>query len=176
MPCRTVDGRGYVVAVRAIGLLVALMIAALGSACGGAAPERTPSPVSRDAVVSIVGRVGQETVRGTGVVIDADRRLVLTTAHRVWGARSLRLGTSRGRVVGRIVAASRCSDLAVVQAGADLRGLGEVRFGSARALRVGERLSTLGFAWPGEATTGERLERAARRPRRERRCPPRPAA
>ena len=54
-------------------------------------------------------------VRGSGFVIDGERGLVLTAAHSVWGARSLKLSTGLGVLHGRIVARAPCDDLALLE-------------------------------------------------------------
>ena len=48
-------------------------------------------------------------------MIDGERGLVLTAAHTVWGARSLKLSTGLGVLHGRIVARAPCDDLAVLE-------------------------------------------------------------
>ena len=49
------------------------------------------------AVVGIEARIGGDPVLSSGVVIDADQGLVLTSAHtRSWGATELRLATMLG--------------------------------------------------------------------------------
>ena len=48
-------------------------------------------------------------------MIDGDRGLVLTSAHAVWGASSLKLATGVAVLHGRIVARSPCDDIALVE-------------------------------------------------------------
>ena len=59
--------------------------------------------------------IGDDLVYSSGTVIDADAGLVLTTAHSVWGATSLRLDTGVGVLHGRIVARAPCADLALLR-------------------------------------------------------------
>jgi S1-C subfamily serine protease len=66
-------------------------------------------------VVGVTARIGAHDVLSSGFVIDGDRGLVLTAAHGVWGARSLRLATGLGVLHGRIVARAPCDDLAVLE-------------------------------------------------------------
>ena len=67
------------------------------------------------AVVGVEARIGGDDVLGSGFVIDGRRGLVLTAAHAVWGARSLKLSTGLGVFHGRIVARAPCDDLAVLE-------------------------------------------------------------
>jgi S1-C subfamily serine protease len=66
-------------------------------------------------VVAVLARIGAREVRGSGTVVDGDRGLVVTSAHSVWGATSLKLGTGVTVLHGRIVARSPCDDLALVE-------------------------------------------------------------
>jgi hypothetical protein len=81
------------------------------------------------AVVAIDARVGGDAVRSSGVVMDADKGLVLTTAHSVWGATSLRLTTGVGVLHARIVARAPCSDLALLELQPRIPGLVELEGG-----------------------------------------------
>jgi hypothetical protein len=82
-------------------------------------------------IVGIDARVGGDAVRSSGVVIDADKGLVLTTAHSVWGATSLQLTTGVGVLHGRIVARAPCSDLAVLETQPRIPGLTALKGGGA---------------------------------------------
>jgi hypothetical protein len=86
-----------------------------------------PTSLSDDrlafALVGIDARVGGDEVRSAGAVIDADAGLVLTAAHPVWGATSLRLSTGVGVLHGRIVARAPCTDLALVETQPRVPGL-----------------------------------------------------
>ena len=105
--------------------------AALGCAavatpgCGDAAKPAAPSASERLdlGVVGVSARIGTDDVRGSGFVIDGDRGLVLTAAHGVWGARSLRLATGLGVLHGRIVARAPCDDLALLEVHPRIPGL-----------------------------------------------------
>jgi S1-C subfamily serine protease len=90
------------------------------ASCGGSKPS--PAPVARPAqhavnpaVVAVDARIGTEPVHASGFVIDSHAGLVLTSAHDVWGATSLRLTTALGILHGRIVARAPCEDIAVIQ-------------------------------------------------------------
>jgi S1-C subfamily serine protease len=104
-----------------------------------------PRPADRRldlAVVGVRARIGRDTVQSTGVVIDAARGLVLTTAHSLWGATSLKLVTGLAVLHGRIVARSACADLALVETQPRLPGLVGVS-GSAGSPRAGARTVVL---------------------------------
>ena len=93
--------------------------------CGDAAKPAAPSAGERLdlGVVGVSARIGTHDVLGSGFVIDGDRGLVLTAAHSVWGARSLRLATGLGVLHGRIVARAPCDDLAVLEVHPRIPGL-----------------------------------------------------
>jgi hypothetical protein len=79
------------------------------------------------AVVGIEARIGGDIVRSGGVVINADDGLVLTAAHSVWGATTLRLSTGVGVLHGRIVARAPCADLALLETQPRIPGLVALR-------------------------------------------------
>src|SRR5690242_18443472 len=104
--------------VRTAGAVCCAAFAMYG--CGhGSAPSAAPRASAQDrmdfAVVGVEARIGGDRVRGAGFVIDGRRGLVLTAAHAVWGARSLKLSTGLGVLHGRIVARAPCDDLAVLE-------------------------------------------------------------
>lgn len=104
-------------ALAAIGLL------ALGGAertAVSAAPTGQPLQLG---VVAIDARIGDERVRSSGTIVDARAGLVVTTAHAVWGATSLRLTTGLGVLHGRLVARAPCAGLAVIEIQPRLPGL-----------------------------------------------------
>lgn len=111
----------------AIGLLV-VAIAAAVLIVGGAG--RAPAAAGADAegrlnlaVVAIDARIGGDTVRSSGLVVDPDRSLVLTSAHSIWGATSLRVATGLGLLYGRVVARAPCRDLALLELQPRIPGL-----------------------------------------------------
>jgi hypothetical protein len=121
-------------ALGALALLCAL--ATLAAGCGGdgggpAGPSPRAGGAGADpqdlATVGIAARVGGDVVRSSGVVVDAGDGLVLTTAHTLWGARSLKVSTNVGVLHGRVVARDACDDLAVVQTQPRLPGLVAMR-------------------------------------------------
>ena len=90
-------------------------------AAGRAGPSAGQRSIS--AWSGIGARIGNDEARGSGFVIDADRGLVLTAAHAVWGARSLKLATAFGVMHGRIVARAPCDDLALLEVHPRIPGL-----------------------------------------------------
>jgi S1-C subfamily serine protease len=110
-------------------ITVALCCAAVaGSGCGGdsprsAAPRANAQERLDFAVVGVRARIGNEDVLGSGFVIDGERGLVLTAAHAIWGARSLKLSTGLGVLLGRIIARAPCDDLALLEIHPRIPGL-----------------------------------------------------
>jgi hypothetical protein len=99
-----------------LGAVVVVSAAIVG--CGGAEHKSVAQapPQRLDlGVVAISARIGQDSVRSSGIVADARAGLVVTAAHGVWGARSLKLATPVGILHGRIVARAPCEDLALVE-------------------------------------------------------------
>jgi S1-C subfamily serine protease len=99
---------------------------------GEPSPQRaaaTQPPADRLdlSVVAVTARIGGDREESAGVVLDADRGLILTTAHGVWGARSLKVATGIAVVHGRIVARDACDDLAVLETQPRLPGLVAIR-------------------------------------------------
>src|SRR4051794_36367625 len=104
--------------VRTAGAICCATIAVSG--CGhSSTPSAAPRAKAQErmdfAVVGVDARIGGEDVRGAGFVIDGPRGLVLTAAHAVWGARSIKLSPGLGVLHGRIVARAPCDDLAVLE-------------------------------------------------------------
>ena len=103
--------------------VIACSLGLLGTLVVAHAPAAQSKDPLEFAVVAIDAIVGGDPVRSSGVVIDADKGLVLTTAHSVWGATSLRLTTGVGVLHGRIVARAPCSDLALLELQPRIPGL-----------------------------------------------------
>jgi S1-C subfamily serine protease len=118
----------------------ALAVVALAG-CGESGLRRaaatTPAQRLDLSVVAITARIGAESVGSAGAVIDADRGLILTTAHSVWGARSLRVSTGIAVLHGRIVARDACDNLAVLETQPRLPGLVGIRAAADGTLQAG---------------------------------------
>lgn len=108
--------------MRRLGVSLCLLaaIAALGVTLAVAAGDDDPLAFS---VVGLQAQIGDDVVYSSGTVIDADAGLVLTTAHSVWGAKTLRLETGVGVLHGRIVARAPCADLALIETQPRIPGL-----------------------------------------------------
>lgn len=110
-----------VLALTAVGL-----VTVTGRGSGAAAPARDQLSLG---VVAIDARIGNERVRSSGAVIDGRAGLVVTTAHTVWGATSLRLTTGLGILHGRLVARAPCAGLAVIEIQPRVPGLAPLAAG-----------------------------------------------
>jgi S1-C subfamily serine protease len=117
--------------VRQVGVIAGATVSALLglflAGCGGE-DSSAPRPLTAQqklnlGVVAIDARVGNDRVRSSGTVIDPDAGLIVTSAHGVWGARSLRVTTGLGVLHGRIVARAPCADLAVLETEPRVPGL-----------------------------------------------------
>jgi len=122
-------------------VVASLVVAGVLAGCGDdAAPERErPAATGRAAAqdpletrvarstVALTAQIGEDVVTSSGVVLDADRGLVLTSAHTVWGARSLKVTTELGTLHGRLVARAACDGLALVETHPRLPGLTPLR-------------------------------------------------
>jgi S1-C subfamily serine protease len=117
--------------VRQVGVIVlAMAMAALGlldltgarSDAVSAGTDRLRDRLNLG-VVAIDARIGGERVHSSGTVIDPRAGLVVTSAHTVWGATSLRLTTGLGVLHGRTVARAPCAGLAVIEIQPRLPGL-----------------------------------------------------
>jgi hypothetical protein len=113
-----------------------VLFAAIAGCADSSTRPAAPAPRLDLSVVAITARIGEDTVQSAGAVVDADRGLILTTAHTVWGARSLRVSTGIAVLHGRIVARDACDNLAVLETQPRLPGLVAIRPGD-DALRDG---------------------------------------
>jgi len=107
------------------GVAIAAALAVFAGCSERATERRTAAPAARMdlGVVSLSARIGGDVERSAGAVIDSARGLVLTTAHGVWGATSLKVTTGLAVLHGRILARDACDDLALVETQPRLPGL-----------------------------------------------------
>jgi serine protease Do len=82
---------------------------------------------------------------GTGVVIDAERGLVVTNAHVVAGATSLNASVSGDQISVRVRGQAPCEDLAVLQLRPVPGSLRSATLGRARGIHAGDRVTALGY-------------------------------
>jgi hypothetical protein len=157
-------------AVLTVAALLALAAGAVIAGCGGGgvqdgdvAPRRAEAAATAPerrlelGVVALTARIGRDLVESAGVVLDADRGLVLTTAHSVWGATSLKVQSALALLHGRIVARSPCDDIALVETQPRLPGLVALPRDDAVKATAGGRLTALGRDAEGLVRTDLRL-------------------
>jgi S1-C subfamily serine protease len=112
--------------VSVLALLALLAVSGCAGAAGTPAPQGTlaeAAPRPDLGVVALMARIGGERERSAGAVLDAEKGLILTTAHGVWGASSLQVTTGLAVLHGRIVARDACDDLALVETQPRVPGL-----------------------------------------------------
>jgi S1-C subfamily serine protease len=113
--------------VIALALVVATSALFVVTGAGGDKVSAAGDPAVADdlqlGVVAIDARIGDDRVESSGTVVDSRAGLVVTSAHTVWGATSLRLTTGLGILHGRVVARAPCADLAVIEIQPRLPGL-----------------------------------------------------
>lgn len=152
-----------------VGLLLAV------GGCGSEATEEpreqagggTDAPRERD----IVERVKASTVavfgdnagfhsHGTGVIINADRNLVLTSGHAVDNARALTVTIDEKTTVkGRVVARAQCENLALIALFPEQDGLIELTPGDSDSVAAGDPVMALSYT--GLAKTEDGKEKLA---------------
>jgi S1-C subfamily serine protease len=86
-----------------------------------------------------------QTGGGTGVVIDAERGLVVTNAHVVSGATSLNASVGGDQIAARVRGQAPCEDLAVLQLRPVPGSLKSAMLGRARGIHAGDRVTALGY-------------------------------
>jgi S1-C subfamily serine protease len=134
---------------RRVVILVTVIVGSLalvGRGSGGAAvtaPDTLQETLNLG-VVAIDARIGGDRVRSSGAVINADDGLVITSAHTVWGATSLKVSTGLGVLHGRIVARAPCDDLALVETQPRLPGLVSLTAASDALPPAGALLTAVG--------------------------------
>jgi S1-C subfamily serine protease len=127
-----------------------VLLAAPLAACGGSDEPSEEELIAqvRPSIVQITGRVGDSTSSGTGVVIDAERGLVLTNAHVIAGASALRAKAGdRAETEGpaRVVAQAPCEDLAVIAFSERTPGLKALALGDSSNVELGQHVTALGY-------------------------------
>ncbi len=115
--------------VKRLAVMASCLMLAAAAGCGSSSKPHAAAAASSPAqglnlsVVAIEARIGGDTVRSSGTVIAVRRGLILTSAHSVWGATSLRIFTGIGVLHGRVVARAPCDDLALLETQPRLPGL-----------------------------------------------------
>lgn len=133
------------------GLMTVVGATALAAAaCGGSDTLSQEDVIETVApsTVALTGRVGDGSAGGTGVVIDAERGLVLTNSHVVVGLSALRARVGDDASTdgpARVVAKAPCEDLAVVQLVNTPPNLTAITFGSSADVKSGQTVTALGY-------------------------------
>jgi S1-C subfamily serine protease len=87
----------------------------------------------------------EKPLRGTGVLVDADRRLVLTASHVVSGGSSFEVRYGDREIDATLHANAPCDDLAMLQLVDKPRGLTELPVHGSDDLKPGDRVLAAGF-------------------------------
>jgi S1-C subfamily serine protease len=139
-------------ATRSIWFGGVLATAALVAGCGGGGSSTLSQQdlITRvkPTVVELTGKRGEETVGGSGVVVDAKRGLVLTNEHVIAGVSALKAKVGDNAATAgpaRVLAQAPCDDLAVVQLVNIPSGLQQVKIGSSANVKSGEQVTVLGY-------------------------------
>jgi serine protease Do len=137
-----------------LAMLVALVPAM--AACGGDTKkaDNTPKKLTAaqliakagPATVKLSGKFGDNTVSGSGVVIDATQGLVLTNDHVVNGVEALKaeIGGTQSTTA-QVVAQAPCDDVALVRLPDHPPGLKALTLGKSAPLKAGDHVSVLGY-------------------------------
>ncbi len=147
--------------LRFIAVLALLALAGLLSACGGGQEALDPQEIteqSESSVVHLQGKQGGGEVIGTGVVFDAEEGLVLTNAHLVTGASSLKARVYGGtEVPARVIATAPCDDLAVVELSSVPEDVTAMPIGESATMKSGETVTALGYPESLESASEQSL-------------------
>ena len=147
---------------------MALVFALTG--CGTVSEQPPPRAVPAAAqrldlgVTRLDARIGGDRVSSAGIVLDADRGLVLASAHALWGATSLKVTTGLAMLHGRIVARDACDDLALGEVQPRLPGLVALRPSDDGGLRGGRAVRLVRRRGLEPAGSSSELETIAARP------------
>jgi S1-C subfamily serine protease len=129
---------------------IVVILSTVAAVCVGCGADERPAPVAAPpsrldlGVVGVEARIGDDAVSSSGIVVNASAGLVVTTAHTVWGAHSLKLATQLGILHGRIVARAPCDDLALVETYPRIPGLVAPALAPDSSPAQGDSLRTVG--------------------------------
>lgn len=99
---------------------------------------------------------------GSGIVVDAEKGLVLTNAHVVAGQTSIKAKVADGtEVSARVVSQAPCEDLALVSLRPTPKSLIEAKLGSSSKLAAGDRVIALGYPSAFEERLSDRTLQAS---------------
>lgn len=138
---------GIAIALGALALIAAIVALAMAGSSDDDKPTR--AELVDDAklgVVGLWGKVGDGTAAGTGVLIDADKRQVLTNAHVVSGLATLKaVLRDRDTVSASVVGQSPCDDLAIVELRSVPDDVKALDLGDSAKVRSGDPVTALGY-------------------------------
>jgi S1-C subfamily serine protease len=140
-----------------IGLIVAVIAILTGVLSSGSSRNGVEAIVAQAAPSTVLVQAQRGVERsgsGTGWVLDARARLVVTNAHLVNAGDTFTVGVGDTLRSARVVGASPCEDLAVLRVD-DARGMRTLPLGSQRSLRLGESVVAVGY--PGNASRSDAL-------------------
>ncbi|MGI9023646.1 MAG: S1C family serine protease [Acidimicrobiales bacterium] len=129
------------------------------AACGGGSDSSSPTTtiakkltskevfeIARPSTVELHAKQGADDVGGSGVIIDAQKGLVLTNAHVVAGTAALKVKVNDAEETpARVLASAPCQDLAVVQMVTVPPGLKAMTFGSSASVQNQDEVVALGY-------------------------------
>ena len=145
--------------MRLVRMAVVTAVAATGAAtagCGLTGPSSQADLVNqtKKGTVRIEGKIGDATVGGTGIVIDAEKGQILTNAHVIAGASSLKANYGSKKVSLRVDGQSPCDDLAVATMRPNIQGLQALPLADSEAVQSGDPVTAVGYpAGLGERPT-----------------------
>ncbi len=149
--------------IGAIAVLASCSTTTTPTASGGGATQAAtmtqPERVAKveKSTVQILGKEGDNTVGGTGEVVDASKGLVLTNAHVVTGLSSLKVRFNDGTSSpARIVAKAPCDDLAVVEIVNKPTGLVALTLGDSSKVQPGQHVTAVGYPASFQDLTNEK--------------------
>ncbi len=150
---------------RSLGALAALALTAVLAGCGlggddsaegDTSAAKRPGPLG---TAQILAKVAPSTVaintsvgklfhsHGTGVVVDADRGLVLTSTHLIEDAASIKVIVGeKTQLQGRPVARATCDDIALLALTPKPADLVPIEVGASKEVQAGEDVMALGYA------------------------------
>jgi serine protease Do len=182
-PARPRVGRPAMAAAAVVaGLAVAGVTVALASS-GGDDPEPRKSPIepAKLSVAQQIKKGSPSTVEistrgpgfsrgrkttvsggGSGIVVDAEKGLVLTNAHVVAGQTSVKAKLGDGaEVSARVVSQAPCEDLALISLRPTPKNLIEAKLGTSAKVAAGDRVIALGYPSAFEERINDRTLQAS---------------
>jgi S1-C subfamily serine protease len=102
------------------------------------------------------GKKVTEAGGGTGIVVDAAKGLVLTNAHVIAGATSVKATVGSTESNARVLGQAPCEDLAVLQLSPKPAGLKAAKLGKASSVSSGDKVVAMGYPGSFESDVSER--------------------